>query len=144
MPGVFRGCRVATYDRTMFGAVLMWTFLGGLVGLPVWFAWYAWDAARRRRRGDVVERPSGGTFGFDEIWRPSAAEAQAVWEAEQITPAPAPTPGDGPGVITGGRIVIETGLRHAPHDSPGSPPPQASEFRALEGPETVARRVSDA
>jgi hypothetical protein len=48
---------------------------------------------------------------------PSAAEAQAVWEAEQITPAPAPTPGDSPGVIDGNRIVIETGLR------PPSPAP---------------------
>jgi hypothetical protein len=37
-----------------------------------------------------------------------------VWEAEQITPAPSPIPGDGPGVITGGRIVIDTGLR-PPH-----------------------------
>lgn len=53
----------------------------------------------------------GGTFGFDEVWRPSAAEAHAAWDAEQILPAPAPVPGDGPGVIIGGRIVIETGLR---------------------------------
>ncbi|WEK12458.1 MAG: hypothetical protein P0Y48_08200 [Candidatus Microbacterium phytovorans] len=48
----------------------------------------------------------GGTFGFDEVWRPSAAEAHAAWDAEQILPAPAPVPGDGPGVIVGGRIVI--------------------------------------
>lgn len=54
------------------------------------------------------------------------AEAQAVWEAEQITPAPAPIPGDGPGVIADGRIVIETGLR----------PPRATtadQRRSLEG-----------
>ncbi|MBN9177935.1 MAG: hypothetical protein J0I43_11280 [Microbacterium sp.] len=95
----------------MFGAAVMWVFLFSLIALPVYFVWYAWDTARRRRRGESISRPSGGSFGFDEVWRPTAAEAQAVWEAEQITPAPAPTPRDGPGVITGGRIVIETGLR---------------------------------
>ena len=102
----------------MFGAAMMWGCLASLIALPVYFAWYAWDNARRRRRGEHIDRPSGGTFGFDEVWRPSAAEAQAVWEAEQITPAPAPTPGDGPGVIDGNRIVIETGLR------PPSPAPR--------------------
>lgn len=86
-------------------------FVACLFALPLWFAWYSWNTARRRRRGETVARPSGGTLGFDEIWRPSAAEAQVAWEAEQITPAPAPTPGDGPGVIADGRIVIETGLR---------------------------------
>ncbi|GAA3034152.1 hypothetical protein [Microbacterium dextranolyticum] len=98
----------------MFGAAIMWFFLAALAAMPVWFARYSWDTARRRRRGEHVARPSGGTFGFDEVWRPTAAEAHAVWEAEQITPAPAPTPDDGPGVITGGRIVIETGLRPPP------------------------------
>lgn len=61
---------------------------------------------------------SGGLLGMDDVWRPSAAEAHAMWEAEQITPAPAPVPGDGPGVIRGGRIVIETGNR----PFPGGPP----------------------
>lgn len=98
----------------MFGEWLMWGFLSLLLAAPAYFLWYAWDAARRRRRGETVDRPSGGTFGFDEVWRPSAAEAQAVWQAEQITPAPAPTPGDGPGVIKDGRIVIDTGLRPRP------------------------------
>ncbi|MGB4778269.1 hypothetical protein [Microbacterium sp.] len=103
----------------MIAAVMTWTFLCVLGALPVWFAWYAWDARRRRRRGEEVTRPSSGTFGFDEVWRPTAAEAHAVWEAEQITPAPAPTPSDGPGVIDGNRIVIETGLR-PPAPQPGA------------------------
>jgi len=95
----------------MIGEAVVWTFVCTLVAQPVWFAWYAWDASRRRRRGERVQHSSGGVVGFDEVWRPTAAEAQAVWQAEQITPAPAPTPDEGPGVIEGNRIVIETGLR---------------------------------
>lgn len=99
----------------MFGETVIWAFVCALIALPLWLGWYAWDTARRRRRGEAVHRSSGGVIGFDEVWRPTAAEAQAVWEAEQITPAPAPTPDDGPGVIDGNRIVIDTGLRpHAP------------------------------
>lgn len=122
MAEVFPG----SYADVMIGAAVMWFFLVILSAAPLWFCWYAWDTARRRRRGEAVSRPSGSSFGFDEVWRPSAAEAQAVWEAEQITPAPAPIPGDGPGVIADGRIVIETGLR----------PPRATtadQRRSLEG-----------
>ncbi|GAA3912501.1 hypothetical protein [Microbacterium invictum] len=93
------------------GAVVV-GFIALLGLLPVYFVWIAIDARRRRARGERAVHSSGGLMGMDEIWRPSVAEAQAIWEAEQITPAPAPIPGDGPGVITGGRIVIETGLRH--------------------------------
>ena len=73
-----------------------------------------------RDHGDPGDAPTLAPPLTDvaEPRRPSAAEAQAVWEAEQITPAPAPTPGDGPGVIDGNRIVIETGLR------PPSPAPR--------------------
>jgi len=97
----------------MFGETVMWAFLCLLVALPIWFGWYAWDTARRRRSGETVQRSSGGVVGFDEVWRPTAADAHAVWQAEQITPAPAPTPGDGPGVIHGDRIIIETDTRPA-------------------------------
>ncbi|MCT9820915.1 hypothetical protein N3K63_11545 [Microbacterium sp. W1N] len=97
-----------------FGGALMWGFLTVLALFPVYGVWLWWDARRSRRQGRPRALSSGGIVGFDEVWRPSAAEAQAVWEAEQIMPAPAPIPGDGPGVIDGGRIIIETGLRPAP------------------------------
>ncbi len=99
----------------MFGAAILWGTLALLIVLSVWAAWYCGDTMRRRRRGEAIARPSGGSLGFDEVWRPSAAEAQAVWQAEQITPAPAPVPDEGPGVIAGNRIVIDTGLRPPAH-----------------------------
>jgi hypothetical protein len=94
------------------GEVVMWGFLAMLVVLPVSMMWIAFDTHRRRRRGEEVSHSSGGLLGMDEMWHPSAENARAVWDAEQIIPAPAPLPGDGPGVIAGNRIVIETGLRH--------------------------------
>lgn len=90
---------------------MAWGFLAILVALPISFLWMAWDTRRRRSRGENVAHSSGGLLGIDILYQPTAEEARAVWEAEQIVPAPAPTPGDGPGVIDGNRIVIETGLR---------------------------------
>jgi hypothetical protein len=90
----------------------MWGFVALICVLPLYFFWMAADTHARRRRGEHFAHSSGGLLGVDDIWRPTAAEAHAIWEAEQITPAPSPTPGDGPGVIEGNRIVIETGLRH--------------------------------
>ncbi|MFG6401594.1 MULTISPECIES: hypothetical protein [unclassified Microbacterium] len=43
------------------------------------------------------------------LFQPSAADARADWQSRQELPAPSPTPGDGPGVIDGGRIVILLG-----------------------------------
>ena len=53
----------------------------------------------------------GGSFGgigagFDVVWRPSAEEARAEWEAQIEMSAPAPTPGDR-GRADDGRIVID-------------------------------------
>ncbi|MET0828135.1 MAG: hypothetical protein ABWY26_01330 [Microbacterium sp.] len=49
---------------------------------------------------------SGIGAGFDIVWRPSADEAKAQWEAQVEMPAPAPTPGD-KGELRDGRIVID-------------------------------------
>lgn len=43
--------------------------------------------------------------GFDSVWRPSAEEAHAQWEASVEIPAPAPLPGD-KGRLEDGRLVI--------------------------------------
>jgi hypothetical protein len=49
---------------------------------------------------------SGIGAGFDVVWRPSAEEARAEWEAQVEMPAPAPAPGD-KGRVEDGRIVID-------------------------------------
>jgi hypothetical protein len=49
---------------------------------------------------------SGIGAGFDVVWRPSADEAKAQWEAQVEMPAPAPSPGD-KGRLREGRIVID-------------------------------------
>ena len=63
------------------------------------------DNLRRQLEG------GGGSFagvgvGFDAVWRPSAEESRAAWEAQVELPAPAPSPGD-KGRMEDGRIVIE-------------------------------------
>ena len=93
------------------GDAMVWGFVSAVVALPVYFLWFAFDTHRRRRRGETPSHSSGGLLGVEEFFYPTAENARAVWEAEQLTPAPAPLPGDGPGVIEGNRIVIETGLR---------------------------------
>lgn len=97
--------------REALGEAAVWGTAAIVVLLLLFGAWTAWDARRRRARGEKPRLSAGGIAAFDEVWRPTAAEAHAVWEAEQITPAPSPIPGDGPGVISAGRIVIETGVR---------------------------------
>lgn len=96
------------------GEVMLWGVVTALIALPVYFLWFAFDTRRRRQRGEAPAHSSGGLLGVEEFFYPTAENARAVWDAEQITPAPAPVPGDGPGVIEGNRIVIETGLRKAP------------------------------
>lgn len=59
---------------------------------------------RRQLAGRV---PSGGLgSGLDAVWRPSAEDAHADWEASVELPAPAPMPGD-KGRMKDGRIVID-------------------------------------
>lgn len=59
------------------------------------------DTRRRWEKG-----MGGGGMGsaLDAVWRPSAEEAHAQWEAQIEMPAPAPTPGDKG--FDDGRIVI--------------------------------------
>jgi hypothetical protein len=60
---------------------------------------------RRRQQLGGGGSLAGVGSGLDAVWRPSADEARADWEAQAEAPAPAPIPGD-KGRIEGGRIVI--------------------------------------
>lgn len=87
-------------------AIIMWAFIGMLFVLPLCLGALAHSTRRQSRNGTAPS--SGGLLGIDEFFYPSAHNARAVWEAEQIIPAPAPTPDKGPGVIeAGARITIE-------------------------------------
>jgi hypothetical protein len=59
------------------------------------------DTRRRWAKG------AGGGLGsaLDAVWRPSAEDAHAQWEAQVEMPAPAPSPGDMG--LDDGPVVIE-------------------------------------
>ncbi|MDY0909673.1 hypothetical protein [Microbacterium sp. CFBP9034] len=63
------------------------------------------DQLRKQFEGNAGGSLAGIGSGFDSVWRPSAEEAHAGWEAQVELPAPAPTPGD-KGRIEDGRLVI--------------------------------------
>jgi len=60
---------------------------------------------QRRRQLDGRGTSGGLGSGLDAVWRPTAEDAHAQWEAQLELPAPAPTPGDG-GRLEEGRLVI--------------------------------------
>lgn len=54
-----------------------------------------WNRENRRRQHEG----GGGSLaglgsGWDAVWRPSAGEAHAQWQAQVELPAPAPSPAD--------------------------------------------------
>lgn len=61
---------------------------------------------RKQLDGTAGGSLAGVGSGFDSVWRPSAEEAHAEWEAQVEMPAPAPIPGD-KGRVEDGRLVIE-------------------------------------
>jgi len=63
------------------------------------------NALRRRIEGEAGTLGGIGA-GWDSVWRPSAEEAQARWQAQVEIPAPAPTPGE-KGRMHDGRIVLD-------------------------------------
>ena len=63
------------------------------------------DHLRKQLDGSAGGSLAGVGSGFDAVWRPSAEDAHADWEAAVEMPAPAPTPGDN-GRIEEGRLVI--------------------------------------
>ncbi|BDV30441.1 hypothetical protein [Microbacterium terricola] len=93
-------------EETLATAV-MWVFIALVIATPIFSVGAFIDVKRRRARGDERGLSSGALGGMDEVWNPSGYNARMLWDAQQIVPAPAPTPGDGPGVITGNRITLD-------------------------------------
>ena len=85
----------------LIAAVIVLLAVGGLAFAPR----LKRDNLRRQLQGGGGSL-SGIGAGFDVVWRPSADEARAQWEAQVEMPAPAPTPGD-KGRLRDGRIVID-------------------------------------
>lgn len=63
------------------------------------------EQLRKQLEGTAGGSLAGVGSGFDSVWRPSAEDAHADWEAQVEMPAPAPSPGD-KGRIEDGRLVI--------------------------------------
>ena len=63
------------------------------------------DQLQKQLDGTAGGSLAGVGSGFDAVWRPTAEDAHADWEASVEMPAPAPIPGD-KGRIEDGRLVI--------------------------------------
>jgi hypothetical protein len=89
--------------------MIAWLVVGAVVALAA----VAIAVAPRLKRDNLRRQLEGGGgslsgigAGFDVVWRPSADEARAHWEAQVEMPAPAPTPGD-KGRMRDGRIELD-------------------------------------
>lgn len=87
-------------DRNLMMTVIL---VGCGLLVLAWFVAMPWlvSAEKRRQRQRVQARVIGP---FDEIFHPSAYQANIVWEVQTEAPAPAPLPGDK--ALQDGRIVI--------------------------------------
>jgi hypothetical protein len=87
---------------------LAWTLLSVVLAAAASLIALAPQLKRDHRRRQLEGRaPSGGLgSGLDAVWRPTAEDAHADWEASVELPAPAPLPGD-KGRVEDGRIVID-------------------------------------
>lgn len=96
--------------------VVAWVVAGAIVLAAVAVA-FAMPAmlrdTRRRQAAGAGGSLAGIAGGMDAIWRPSAEESHADWEAAVELPAPAPLAADKG--LDDGRITIEV-----PHDPPAS------------------------
>lgn len=90
----------------------------GLLLLGAFFSapWRGSVEKRRSRR-----RLQSNALGpFEEIWHPTARDANLIWEAQTELPAPAPLPGYGFAEDGRIRIRVESSERQLP-PSPGGP-----------------------
>jgi hypothetical protein len=89
-----------------FGWVVVSAIAAATVVLVALAPRFKRDQLRKQLEGTAGGSMAGVGSGFDAVWRPSAEEAHAGWEASVEMPAPAPTPGD-KGRLEDGRLVIQ-------------------------------------
>lgn len=89
--------------------VMGWTYVALVAGMGPGLIVFA--IARSLSKKSVEEKydGTGGGFGgaFDAIWMPSAYEAGMERDRQTKRTAPAPSPGDPPSRIDGGRITLD-------------------------------------
>lgn len=87
---------------------MAWTLAGVALAATAVLVMMAPRLAQSHRRRQFEGRATSGGLGagLDAVWRPSAEDAHAEWNARIELPAPAPAAGD-EGLLADGRIVID-------------------------------------
>jgi len=68
--------------------------------------WRRWEIARDRKRNARTVPVGGLVAPFDEVFHPMAYEANLIWDAESVLPAPAPNADGVRPDLDSGRITI--------------------------------------
>ena len=98
------------WDRTMHTEAMELL----LIGVPAFFvvylftypSWRRWEIARDKKRNPRTIPMGGLVAPIDEVFYPSAYEANLIWEAEKVIPAPAPNADGNRPDLDSGRIRI--------------------------------------
>lgn len=69
-------------------------------------SWRRWEIEHDRRRNPRTVPIGGLVAPLDEVFHPAAFEANLIWEAEKVIPAPAPDGDDTRPDLASGRIRI--------------------------------------
>jgi hypothetical protein len=86
--------------------LLIGVFAFFVVYLFAYPSWRRWELARDAKRNRRVIPMGGLDAPIDEVFHPSAHEANLIWAAEKVVPAPAPNADGNRPDLDSGRITI--------------------------------------
>jgi hypothetical protein len=89
------------------GGWVVAAFLSAVVVLPFACIGGYVSTRRRQRRGTAVSGVAGLGGALDEFFHPSAADARLIIEEQSRARVAVPSPGDPPGEVFHGRVIIE-------------------------------------